>query len=230
MDNLELYNRVRVVPDSAKKAIQAGRMKGFTDINPMWRIKTLTEEFGPCGSGWYFTVLNRWIEKEGGEAAAFVEIELYVKYAEEWSKPIYGIGGSKLASKEKGGVYVSDECFKMATTDALSVACKHLGIGADVYFDKDSTKYSTQNGEKKEDAGNIKKAGKQKKSDLLDLIDRKGMDMRRVLYTYRVKSVDDLSETDCDDAIKKLKALQDKPLPCPDVPEEPEDDPGLPFN
>lgn len=30
----------------------------------------------------------------------------------------------------------------MALTDAISVACKTLGMGADVYWDKDSTKYS----------------------------------------------------------------------------------------
>lgn len=30
----------------------------------------------------------------------------------------------------------------MALTDAISVACKALGIGADVYWDKDSTKYN----------------------------------------------------------------------------------------
>lgn len=29
----------------------------------------------------------------------------------------------------------------MALTDALSVACKALGIAADVYWDKDKTKY-----------------------------------------------------------------------------------------
>ena len=56
---------------------------------------------------------------------------------------IPGTGGSKFAAKEKSGVYVSDECFKMALTDALSVACKQLGIGADVYWAADRTKYST---------------------------------------------------------------------------------------
>ena len=53
MDNLKIYNSVREVPEEAKKLIQAGNIKGFTDINPMWRIKTLTEQFGPCGFGWY---------------------------------------------------------------------------------------------------------------------------------------------------------------------------------
>lgn len=36
---------------------------------------------------------------------------------------------------------MSDECYKMATTDALSVACKNLGIGADIYWKESKTKY-----------------------------------------------------------------------------------------
>ena len=35
MDNLKIYNSVREVPEEAKKLIQAGNIKGFTDINPM---------------------------------------------------------------------------------------------------------------------------------------------------------------------------------------------------
>lgn len=50
MDKLEIYNRCREVPKEAQKAIAAGRLKGKTDINPMWRIKKLTELFGPAGS------------------------------------------------------------------------------------------------------------------------------------------------------------------------------------
>ena len=53
MENLDLYQKVRSVPDSAKKTIKGGRTSGMTDINPMWRIKVLTEQFGPCGIGWY---------------------------------------------------------------------------------------------------------------------------------------------------------------------------------
>lgn len=59
----------------------------------------------------------------------------------EWSEAIQGIGGSSFVTNEKNGLYTSDECFKMALTDAISVACKALGMGADVYWDKDSTKY-----------------------------------------------------------------------------------------
>ena len=42
MEKMKLYEAVRVVPAAAKKEIQAGRLRGMTDINPMWRIKTLT--------------------------------------------------------------------------------------------------------------------------------------------------------------------------------------------
>lgn len=141
--NLTLYNQGRQVPDTAKKAIEAGRLRGFTDINPMWRIKRLTEMFGPCGFGWYYDIVDKRMEHgANGEIAAFVDIILFVKYGDEWSKPIPGTGGSSFVAKEKNGLYTSDECFKMALTDALSVAAKALGVGADVYYEKDRTKYN----------------------------------------------------------------------------------------
>lgn len=144
MENMNIYEQARLVPDEAKKTIRAGRLKGFTDVNPMWRIKRLTELFGPCGIGWKYEPIHRDIQTFCGETCVFVDIMLYVIDPEtgHWSEGIYGTGGSKLVATEKNGPYVSDEAFKMAQTDALSVACKNLGIGADVYFDKDRTKYT----------------------------------------------------------------------------------------
>lgn len=144
MSNLELYDKFRQVPETAKKNITGGRLSGMTDINPMWRIKTLTEEFGVCGFGWYYEIVDQWLETTMAkdEITANVKINLYVKRDEEWSKPIVGIGGSMLVANEKKGLYVNDECYKMALTDAISVACKALGIGADVYWAKDNTKYN----------------------------------------------------------------------------------------
>lgn len=142
MENLEVYNAVREVPKEAQKAIGAGRLKGMTDINPMWRIKVLTEQFGICGLGWYTEIIKTWLETgANGEITANVEIRLYIKKGNDWSRPIQGIGGSKFVAKETNGLYTDDECYKKAYTDAVSVACKALGIGADVYFAKDSTKY-----------------------------------------------------------------------------------------
>ena len=152
-NNLSIYERVRSVPKEAKKEIEAGRLKGKNDINPMWRIKKLTEVFGPAGFGWYTEIVRTWTEaSESGEMAVFVDIHLFVKKDGEWSKPIYGNGGNRLVANEKKyengqQVYVpflDDDAYKKAYTDAISVAAKALGIGADVYFEKDVTKYDSQ--------------------------------------------------------------------------------------
>ena len=141
--NIILYNQVREVPKNAQKPITGGRLKGLSDINPMWRIKTLTEQFGPAGFGWYTEIIDQWLEEgANNEVAAFMKIHLYIKGAEGWSKPIVGIGGSSFISKEKNGLYTSDEAYKMAYTDALSISCKALGIGADIWWDNDSSKYN----------------------------------------------------------------------------------------
>lgn len=187
MEKMEIYNRVRQVPDEAKKAISAGRLKGMTDINPMWRIKKLTEEFGPCGIGWWTKVTDRWTETIGDETCAFVDLELYIKVGDEWSKPITGSGGSKLATKERSGVYVSDECYKMAETDALSVACKKLGIGADVYFSADRTKYS-------QTVDDSKKIGANDVKILMDYLQKNGISDQKIIERYRVKALSDLTQ------------------------------------
>ena len=92
--SMTIYEAVRTVPDNAQREIKAGRLKGKTDINPMWRIKVLTEQFGPCGIGWYYETTRKWIEESEKEAAAFVDIKLYIKVDGEWSMPIEGTGGS----------------------------------------------------------------------------------------------------------------------------------------
>lgn len=139
---MDIYNQARSVPTDAIKPIMAGRLKGKSDINPMWRIKKMTELFGPCGIGWKYEITNQWIETgANGEIAAFCNINLYIKCKDEWSAAIPGTGGSAFVTAEKNGLYTSDECYKMALTDAISVACKALGVAADVYWDKDRTKY-----------------------------------------------------------------------------------------
>lgn len=143
-DNLWLYNKVRSVPDAAKKTISAGRLKGFTDINPQFRIQQLTEQFGPCGIGWKYVITKQWLEPGAdGVISAFCNIELYYKHDGEWSEPVPGTGGSAYVASERSGLYTSDEAYKMALTDAISVACKAIGGCADVYWENGRSKYTT---------------------------------------------------------------------------------------
>lgn len=155
MENLEnyetlgIYNKIKEVPKEAQKPITGGRLSGMTDIKPMWRIEKLTEVFGPVGLGWYAPITKREIiDGANNEKIAIVDINLFVNYKvpynlddDLWSEPIIGTGGSSFVAKEKNGLYTSDECFKMAYTDALSVACKMLGMGANVYWG--DSKYNT---------------------------------------------------------------------------------------
>jgi hypothetical protein len=147
MGNMDIYNAVSTVPDSAQKRITGGRLNGMTDINPMWRIRELTELFGPCGIGWKYKIVREWLETAStGEVGAFVDIELQYRITPDadWSEPIPGTGGSKFVAAEKGNnLRASDECYKMALTDAISVACKALGFGADIYWEAGRTKYNT---------------------------------------------------------------------------------------
>ena len=142
-NNLRFYDQVRQVPENAKREITSGRLKGKTDINPMWRITALTELYGPVGIGWKYVITKKEIiDGANGEKAAFVDIDLYYKENGEWSEAIPGTGGASFVTKESKGMHTNDECYKMALTDAISVAAKAIGVAADVYWDKDSTKYS----------------------------------------------------------------------------------------
>lgn len=143
MTNMSIYAAFQTTPSEARKPISGGRLKGFTDINPMWRIKKLTEQFGPCGLGWYIQIVDQHTEVGAdGEVKAFATVNLFVKFDGEWSAPIQGVGGASFVAKEKGALYTDDECYKKAVTDAIGSCCKLLGMSADIYFDKDRTKYT----------------------------------------------------------------------------------------
>ena len=72
----------------------------------------------------------------------------------EMSKPISGVGGNKFLVSQKNGKYCNDEAYKMAYTDALSIACKALGFSHDIYFASDRTKY-TMSGDSQPPASDI---------------------------------------------------------------------------
>ena len=163
MNSQEIYDKNRKPPDWAIKAIEAGRLKGKSDINPQWRIQALTETFGLCGFGWKYEIEKTWIETSGDESSAFAKVNLFITIAQSsengisyiWSSPIPGIGGSSFVAKERNGLYQSDECFKMAITDALSVCCKMIGIAADIYSGSKYQKEAEQEKAKQNDLENF---------------------------------------------------------------------------
>lgn len=164
MSNLDVWNKVKRPPPTALKTIKAGRLQGMSDINPQWRLEVMTDVFGQIGVGWYYDIVKFWTEPGAqGELMAFAHIHLFTKvpptmvvtekYDTEtrtsdnghWSAPISGIGGSALVAKESAGLRANDEAYKMAVTDALSVAMKQLGVAADIYAGLwDGSKYKDE--------------------------------------------------------------------------------------
>ena len=146
--NRSIYDLLRDVPKEARKPITDGRLKGKTDVNAMWRIKRMTEIFGPCGFGWKYVIKSKELQTaDGGNISAFVDIDLYVKHPDtgEWSEPIPGTGGNIFQRIERSGnVYMDDDCYKKALTDAISIAAKALGMAADVWYEQDVSKYDVQ--------------------------------------------------------------------------------------
>lgn len=199
MDNMEIYNKYRTPPKEALKSFDNGTFSG-TDINTMWRIKCLTEQFGSVGKGWYIRPERTWKEDIADEAYVFMDISLFVKYPgeTEWSAPIYGTGGNKLVKyvKSSDRYKGSDEAYKMAATDAFGNACKYLGIGADVYWENDKTKYTPF---------------ENKKNDRVKLIEELKGDMpaetlREIATKHKCLNLIKASDEDFAEFIKELKA------------------------
>jgi len=203
--NMKVYDLIKKVPNEAQKKITGGRLNGMTDIKPMWRIEKLTEIFGPVGLGWYTeTTKKEIIDGANEEKIATVDILLYVNYKkpfgleeELWSKPIEGSGGSSFIAKEKNGLYTSDECFKMAYTDALSVACKALGMGADIYWG--DSKYTTASNE----------PASEKQIEILKKIFNTDERMKKLLDKFKLDKIEDISKTTASELIKKNLAKKE---------------------
>lgn len=202
--NLEVYNAFAEVPANAKKTITAGRLKGMTDINPMWRIQKLTERYGACGVGWKYVITDkRIIEGADGVVCVFMDIDLFVKENGVWCEAIPGTGGSQLVSKESKGLYTNDECFKMALTDAISVACKALGMGSNVYWEAGRTKYDLASDKKVEDKVEPAKMMTAREM-LIAKLNEKGIDITE--YAHQHNLTKDTSEETYRKLLKELEA------------------------
>jgi len=126
-------------PKHTKGFTRGGGFKG-TAIKPMWSYRRMTEEFGPCGTGWgigtpQFQVL------QGADDEKLVFCTVSVWYGTDRHE-LVGVGGDKAVGKFSSGLKSDDEAFKKAFTDAVTNALKMIGVGADVHMGLfDDSKY-----------------------------------------------------------------------------------------
>jgi hypothetical protein len=149
-ENTQLWDKLgKTDPAHTKSFTRGGGFKG-TAIKPMWSYRRLTEEFGPCGTGWgvgepNFQVVNG----DNREILVFCTVSGWYMYNGEKSY-VHGVGGDRVVSYIKANDQYKraerwendDEAFKKAFTDALTNAFKFIGVGADVHMGMfDDNKY-----------------------------------------------------------------------------------------
>lgn len=226
--NLDIFNRVRKVPKEAQKKITGGRMNGFTDINPMWRIQTLTELFGPVGIGWKYEIItpvdSRFQVAANGEVACFLDIHLYYKIGKDsegntiWSAPIFGTGGSMFITNEAKGPRTSDEATKCALTDAISVCCKALGIGADVYWAMGAnTPTATTGGTKQQSTTQTGNKAQSQQKPQTQQAATQTQDQTKPDTKYQKASVPSVGDDELPDPGPKKPATTTTPTPANDI-------------
>lgn len=139
MSNLEIWDALgKTDPAHTKRFKRAGGFEG-TAVKPIWTERRLTEYFGPCGIGWGFDKPEFQTFTVGDEVLVYCTVRAWHGKPEN---TLYGVGGDKVASKNKYGLQIDDEAFKKAATDAIGNAFKHIGCGADVHMGQfDDSKY-----------------------------------------------------------------------------------------
>lgn len=138
--NLELWEKLGKTDPSHTKQFKRGGGFAGTAIKPMWSYKRMTEEFGPCGTGWGIGEPSfQVVPGPEGEVLVFCTASIW--YGAD-KATVFGVGGDKAVGKNKYGLQTDDEAFKKAFTDAITNALKMIGVGADVHMGMfDDNKY-----------------------------------------------------------------------------------------
>jgi len=140
-ENTALWDKLgKTDPNHTKTFKRAGGFSG-TAIKPMWSYRRMTEEFGPCGVGWGINQPSFQVVPDPASGEILVYCTVAVWHGGRDSI-VFGVGGDKVAGKNKFGAFTDDEAFKKAFTDAVTNALKLIGVGADVHMGMfDDNKY-----------------------------------------------------------------------------------------
>ena len=147
MSNKALWKRVCVTDPAAVKPI-TGKQYSGNSPKPYWIVERLTDEFGPCGIGWGFIVLDERMER-------LTETEiLHVARVRFW----YELDGKRgefeqigqtraLYAKRDKSLMVDEDAPKKSVTDALVKCASYLGFAGDIFSGMwDDSKYVNEAG------------------------------------------------------------------------------------
>lgn len=141
-DNKALWNRVCVTDPKHVKAITGKQYKGNSP-KPYWIVERLTEEFGPCGIGWGFTILNERMERLSETDLLHVAVVRLWYVLDGKRGELEQIGQTRTTYKKSdGGLMVDEDAPKKSVTDALVKCASYIGFAGDIFAGRwDDSKY-----------------------------------------------------------------------------------------
>jgi hypothetical protein len=213
VENMRIWNALSKTDPAQTKAFKrAGGFSG-TAVKPMWVIKRLTEQFGPCGEGWgigrpHFEMAH----SQTGEVLVYCTVGCWHGNPDN---EIYGVGGDKVVTlRNDGKLFHDDEAFKKAFTDAVNNAFKFVGVAADIHMGMfDDSKYVAEVTAEFRDPP---------KADVTPITDEQhdligtlapaaGKTVQGICEAYKVGSLKELTQEQGKATIRKLKSLTKEP-------------------
>jgi hypothetical protein len=157
MENKDLWKRAFTTDPRAVKPITGKQYKGNSP-KPYWIVERLTDEFGPCGIGWGFTILNERMERLTETDILHVAVLRFWYVLEDKRGEFEQIGQTKamymtFPKKQDGTpaeprLLVDEDAPKKSVTDALVKCASYLGFAGDIFAGMwDDSKYVQWAGE-----------------------------------------------------------------------------------
>ena len=142
MDNKALWRKVLVTDPKAVKPI-TGKQYSGNSPKPYWIVERLTDEFGPCGIGWGFSIVNERFERFSDTDTLHVAVVRFWYVLDGTRGELEQVGQTKasyLSAKDK---FVLDEdAPKKSVTDALVKCASYLGFAGDIFSGRwDDSRY-----------------------------------------------------------------------------------------
>lgn len=138
-ENTAIWDALAKTDPKHTKGFKRGGGFSGTAVKPMWCIRRMTEQFGPCGTGWGMSEPQFQVVP-GHNSEVLVYCTVSIWYGD--GKTVYGVGGDKVVGYIKANPQYNrperwendDEAFKKSFTDALLNAMKHIGVAADIHM------------------------------------------------------------------------------------------------
>ena len=133
-NNLAIWNAVETTdPKYTKGFNRGGGFKG-TSTNATYLAKKATNQFGPIGIGWGWTVLEEnFVNGQDKDVIHILKIKLWYKWNDQRGE-IEHFGQTQFVGKNRNGYFADEEAPKKSLTDAISKCLSLLGFAADIHL------------------------------------------------------------------------------------------------